>query len=98
MKQIRWILAAVLIIAMMLGGCSGRDVIDEGMVNDSVVDDGQNNTNGNTYSNRSNGGVLSDIADGMENGIDRIKNGMDTVEDDMRTDLGTDRNQWNNGN
>ena len=90
MRQIRWILAAVLIIALMLGGCSGRDVIDEGM-----VDDG---TTGYSRNHNSNGGVLSDIADGMENGIDRIKNGMDTVEDDMRTDLGTDRNQWNNGN
>lgn len=90
MRQIRWILAAVLIIALMLGGCSGRDVIDEGM-----VDDG---TTGYSRNHNGNGGVLSDIADGMENGIDRIKNGMDTVEDDMRTDLGTDRNQWNNGN
>lgn len=40
MKQIRWIAATVLILAMMLlGGCSGRDALDEGRVNDSVLGD-----------------------------------------------------------
>jgi len=77
MKQIRWIVAAVMIMTMMmLSGCSG---LDEGKVNDSVVNDG-------------NGGVLSDIADGVEDGIEHIKDGMDTIEDDMRTDLGTNHN------
>ena len=95
MKQIRWIVAFVLIAAMLLlSGCSGRDdgTTNDGMVNDGVVDDGMTDQNGSTYNNRNNGGMLSDIADGVENGIDRIKDGMDTVEDDMRTDLGTNHN------
>ena len=91
MKQIRWIVAAILILAMlMLSGCTGSDAGNNGMVNDGVVDDG---TTGYSQNHNGNGGVLSDIADGMENGIDRIKNGMNTVEDDMRTDLGND--SWN---
>ncbi|MBO5666229.1 MAG: hypothetical protein J6S45_02155 [Firmicutes bacterium] len=91
MKQIRWIVAAILILAMlMLSGCTGNDAGNNSMVNDGVVDDG---TTGYSQNHNGNGGVLSDIADGMENGIDRIKNGMNTVEDDMRTDLGND--SWN---
>ena len=85
MKQSRWIMAAVLILTMLLlGGCAGRDAMDDGRVDTNVIDDGMTNQG------RS-GGILSDIADGVENGIDNIRNGMDTVEDDMRTDLGADK-------
>ncbi|MBQ8591113.1 MAG: hypothetical protein IJ486_11750 [Firmicutes bacterium] len=84
MRRVRWIVAAILILAMvMLNGCSGR-----GTVEDSVTDDGNNSGNG---------GILSDIADGVEDGIDEIRDGMDTIEDDTRTDLGNDGTVGNNG-
>ena len=75
MKQARWMVAMVMILAMvMLSGCSDRDGAEDGSAYD--------------HREQGEGGILSHIADDMENGLEHIRNGMDDIGDDVRTDLG----------
>ena len=67
MKKIKlFALCALMVVTMGLAvGCTSKDNGDK---------DNNNSTNGNNNESNGNGGVLDDIGDGIEKGVDDIGN------------------------
>jgi len=102
MKRMKWITAVLLILVMMVfGGCSDRGELNDGTLNngngttnsgtdDSMGDGTMNNgKRSNDYdSNFNDGGFIDDMADDVEDGMDNVRDKMNTVENDTKTQLG----------
>lgn len=85
MKKIKlFALCALMVATMGLAvGCTSKD---NGNNDNNSVTDGNNNnsTNGNNNGNNGNGGVLDDIGDDIEKGVDDIGNDLKNKTDGNR--------------
>ncbi len=99
MKRVKWITAVHLILVMMVfGGCSDQGELNDGTLNngttngtnDSMGDGTMNNgkRSSDYDSNFNDGGFIDNMADDVEDGMDNIRDNMNTVENDTKTQLG----------